>query len=168
MKNDEFPLAYFLTWTTYGTWLPGDERGWCKRGSRVISTPDPALHDAARSALVEEPVTLNPTQRSLVDAVIVKHCEIRQGVLHACNVRSNHIHIVVSAALSARKSALKSRRGAADDYPSKPAWRVKAKMVCADGSRSAAILNGSMTRIIWRTRSATSLHLNPRTKTHSH
>jgi hypothetical protein len=21
-------LAYFLTWTTYGTWLPGDERGW--------------------------------------------------------------------------------------------------------------------------------------------
>jgi hypothetical protein len=21
------PLAYFLTWTTYGTWLPGDERG---------------------------------------------------------------------------------------------------------------------------------------------
>ena len=22
------PLAYFLTWSTYGTWLPGDERGW--------------------------------------------------------------------------------------------------------------------------------------------
>jgi hypothetical protein len=22
------PLAYFLTWPTYGTWLPGDERGW--------------------------------------------------------------------------------------------------------------------------------------------
>jgi hypothetical protein len=22
------PLAYYLTWTTYGTWLPGDERGW--------------------------------------------------------------------------------------------------------------------------------------------
>ncbi len=21
------PLAYFLTWPTYGTWLPGDERG---------------------------------------------------------------------------------------------------------------------------------------------
>jgi len=25
------PLAYFLTWTTYGTWLPGDERGWVRR-----------------------------------------------------------------------------------------------------------------------------------------
>src|SRR5688572_5449193 len=22
------PLAYFITWATYGTWLPGDERGW--------------------------------------------------------------------------------------------------------------------------------------------
>jgi hypothetical protein len=22
------PLAYFLTWTAYGSWLPGDERGW--------------------------------------------------------------------------------------------------------------------------------------------
>ena len=26
------PLAYFLTWTTYGTWLPGDERGWIEAG----------------------------------------------------------------------------------------------------------------------------------------
>ena len=98
MSHDEFPLAYFITWTTYGTWLPGDERGWCKRGSRVIETPAPALNEAARSALVKEPVILNLTQRSLVDAVIVKHCEIRQWVLHARNARSNHIHIVVSAA----------------------------------------------------------------------
>jgi len=24
------PLAFFLTWTKYGSWLPGDERGWWK------------------------------------------------------------------------------------------------------------------------------------------
>ena len=23
------PMALFLTWTTYGSWLPGDDRGWC-------------------------------------------------------------------------------------------------------------------------------------------
>ena len=29
----EETLAYFLTWTTYGSWLPGDERNWVdKRG----------------------------------------------------------------------------------------------------------------------------------------
>jgi hypothetical protein len=35
------PLAYFLTWPTYGTWLPGDERGWVeyRRGWQL---PDPA------------------------------------------------------------------------------------------------------------------------------
>ena len=25
--NTDEPIAYFITWTTYGTWLPGDERG---------------------------------------------------------------------------------------------------------------------------------------------
>ena len=29
--NTGEPLAYFLTWTTYGTWLPGDERGWSRK-----------------------------------------------------------------------------------------------------------------------------------------
>jgi REP element-mobilizing transposase RayT len=100
MDKGEFPLAYFITWTTYGTWLPGDERGWCKRGSRVIEPPDPALSDAARGAMTEEPVVLNQAQRELLDAVIVKHCAIRRWILHARNVRSNHVHIVVSAALA--------------------------------------------------------------------
>jgi hypothetical protein len=27
------PIAYHLTWTTYGTWLPGDSRGWVQSGS---------------------------------------------------------------------------------------------------------------------------------------
>ena len=22
------PIAFFLTWATYVTWLPGDDRGW--------------------------------------------------------------------------------------------------------------------------------------------
>lgn len=28
------PLALFLTWTTYGSWLPGDERGWVEKPGR--------------------------------------------------------------------------------------------------------------------------------------
>jgi hypothetical protein len=28
------PLALFLTWTTYGQWLPGDERGWVEKPGR--------------------------------------------------------------------------------------------------------------------------------------
>ena len=33
------PLAYYLTWTTYGTWLPGDERGWVWRGKVSAARP---------------------------------------------------------------------------------------------------------------------------------
>src|SRR5271165_1258640 len=41
------PLAYFLTWPTYGTWLPGDERGWVEyRHSWQL--PDPARKQLSR------------------------------------------------------------------------------------------------------------------------
>src|SRR2546430_17503588 len=99
MYADEFPMAYFITWTTYGSRLPGDDQGWCKRGSRVIEPPDPRLHEAARLAMTEDPVVLTQDLRNLVDSVIVKHCAIRKWSLHARNVRGNHVHVVVSAAL---------------------------------------------------------------------
>ena len=34
------PLAYLITWTTYGTWLPGDQRGWVEDGTFGIQAPD--------------------------------------------------------------------------------------------------------------------------------
>ena len=33
------PLAYFLTWTTYGTWLPGDGRGWVEKNGAIFASP---------------------------------------------------------------------------------------------------------------------------------
>jgi hypothetical protein len=32
-------IAFFSTWTTYGTWLPGDPRSWYQRG-RGLREPD--------------------------------------------------------------------------------------------------------------------------------
>jgi hypothetical protein len=34
------PLAYFISWTTYGSWLPGDERGWVEKGTEGIQEAD--------------------------------------------------------------------------------------------------------------------------------
>jgi hypothetical protein len=39
VPRDE-PLAYFLTWTTYGSWLPGDQRGWVAKPGQ-FRAPDP-------------------------------------------------------------------------------------------------------------------------------
>src|SRR5262249_42630637 len=95
----EDPLAYFLTWSTYGTWLPGDERGWVKKGEWGLQTPDPQRKVIAARAILEKPVILTPEQRVLVDAVLVAHCQIRGWELHARNVRTNHVHAVVTAAV---------------------------------------------------------------------
>jgi len=79
MYADEFPLAYHITWRTYGTWLPGDARGWLKKGDSVVQSPDPDREAAARNAMIEAAVILEQNQRNLVDETIVKHCEIRNG-----------------------------------------------------------------------------------------
>ncbi|WP_390621695.1 transposase [Mariniblastus fucicola] len=89
------PLAYFLSWTTYGTWLPGDERGWNRKGEHESLPSNMAREESAIGDLNEPPFLLTPTDRSLVETTIRKHCEIRGWKLHAVNVRSNHAHVVV-------------------------------------------------------------------------
>ena len=91
------PLGYFLTWVTYGTWLPGDSRGWVeyRRGWQL---PDPVLELEAAARMVEEAVRLNRKQRDAVELQIAETCLHRNWQLHAVNCRSNHVHSVVSAA----------------------------------------------------------------------
>jgi hypothetical protein len=90
------PLAYLLTWTTYGTWLPGDERGWVERPGQ-FRPPNLRLEAVARSLLKEEPCVLDVEQRRLVEAIIAKHCALRGWHLHVVNCRTTHVHVVVTA-----------------------------------------------------------------------
>ena len=95
------PLAYFITFTCYGTWLHGDERGSVDDEHNTPGTPvlppDPERRARERNDLAEPPYHLDgPRRQVTLDAL----CEIarRKGwTLHAVHVRSNHIHIVVSA-----------------------------------------------------------------------
>ncbi len=90
------PLAFFLTWPTYGTWLPGDERGWVQHGEG-FQLPDPIRKLEAEAVMSEDACCLDREQRRLVEQTIAKHCEIRGWKFHAVNCRTNHLHIVVSA-----------------------------------------------------------------------
>ena len=92
-------LAYHITWTTYGTWLPGDDRGWIKKGASGIQPPDPERACSASELMVEGAVRLSPAQRAIVEETIADHCRIRKWTLHAMNARSNHVHVVVTADL---------------------------------------------------------------------
>ena len=90
------PLAYFITWTSYGTWLPGDDRGWTKwhHGDQL---PQPLLADWCREQMTDTPVYLDTLQRETVESVIDEHCAKREWILHAANCRTNHCHVVVTA-----------------------------------------------------------------------
>jgi REP element-mobilizing transposase RayT len=90
------PLAYFFTWTTYGTWLPGDGRGWVKQ-RQGYQLPDAKVEHEARRKLTEPSCTLNEQQRMLVEETIRRHCEIRGWRLWAVSCRTNHVHVVVAA-----------------------------------------------------------------------
>jgi len=91
------PIAYHITWTTYASWLSGDPRGWVKAGEQGIQPPDPLALASAAEKLSEPPVVLTDPQRDLVRATILAHASIREWQVHALNVRSNHVHVVVTA-----------------------------------------------------------------------
>ena len=98
------PLAFFITFRCYGTWLPGDDRGWTDRPvqSRDLSlrSGHSGLRLIAQSAMAQAPSVLETLHREIVDAAIRDVCVYRGWTLHALNVRTNHVHLVVSAGLT--------------------------------------------------------------------
>ena len=109
-NDNEIPLGYLITIRTYGTWLPGDERGSIDRyhnsylGPRM--PPNPILEHQARSKLKSEPLILDAIKRQAVEDAIAEVCENRDWLLRAINVRTNHAHSVVSTGLPKSSSAL--------------------------------------------------------------
>src|SRR5437762_13804656 len=81
------PLAYFLTWPTYGTWLPGDERGWVERG-HGFQLPDPVKKLEAAARMTRDACRLDLEQRACVEAKFAEVCRIRAWALHVVNCRS--------------------------------------------------------------------------------
>jgi REP element-mobilizing transposase RayT len=85
-----------LTWDTYGTWLPGDTRGWVEY-HKGWQLPDPVREAEAAARMTEDACRLTPEQRAAVEEQIAETCRHRGWHLHAVHCRSNHVHVVVSA-----------------------------------------------------------------------
>lgn len=102
MWNDtDTPIAYLITCRTYGTWLYGDKRGSVSRHKNIFRTPK--LRHESKWLLVNsdrlkgEPVILDAKQRKVIKDAILETCTIRRWGLMASNVRTNHLHEVISA-----------------------------------------------------------------------
>lgn len=94
------PLAYLLTWTCYGTWLHGDRRGSVDAEHNAPGTPlappNPRRQAVRMRQMRFGACRLSEAGRRVANQTIVAHCELRGWTLHAANVQSNHVHVVVS------------------------------------------------------------------------
>lgn len=101
--DNQWPLAYLITFRTYGTWLHGDERFSVDRhgknlyGAPAIS-PNEKLVEMMASNQVANAFLLDGLQRGVVENAIKNCCDLRGYRLPAINVRTNHVHAITAAA----------------------------------------------------------------------
>jgi hypothetical protein len=138
MLTDE-PLAYFITWSVYGTHLQGDERGWRER-RHGDQSPQPRLALWRRERLKHPVVVLSPQQRAVVERECERHCKHRGWHVWAVNVRSTHVHVFVTADGCSGKTVrdqLKANatRGLREEWAvfcDRPVWTVGGDWVCVN------------------------------------
>ena len=100
-NNTDTPLAYLISFRSYGTWLHGDNRGSIDRLHHRYGEPylpqSETWERYNRKQRKGDPFILGAKERRSVQKAIRETCSIRKWDLHALNVRTNHVHTVVTA-----------------------------------------------------------------------
>jgi REP element-mobilizing transposase RayT len=99
---------WLITWTTYGTWLPGDERGFVSGtkdglGNCRIHNQPGSEYDQGRRGMalyaqrtqVSSAIRLTPKQAAAVLEQIRATAAVRKWRICAVAVMSSHVHVVV-------------------------------------------------------------------------
>ena len=99
------PLRYHISWGTYGSWLPGDPRGFRTRSHRQhidgdYRNPPPtgkyaALHAYARDALKKPPVTIEADLQQIVALACLEQFAKEAADVSAISVDCWHVHVAV-------------------------------------------------------------------------
>lgn len=97
-NDTDEPIGYLITFRTYGTWLPGDQRGSIDRYHNKFGGPR-AVPSSKREAVQAErlssrPFILDALARMLVERAVLEVCAHRSWAIHALAVRTNHVHVV--------------------------------------------------------------------------
>lgn len=113
-KYNATMLAWLLTNTTYGTWLPGDPRGSVTsvrdrrhgdpagtsrvehdRPGEAWEPSRPGLRHSARRLMKGAPIYLTKPQAEALLGQFLETAEFRDWVLHAVSIMANHYHVVI-------------------------------------------------------------------------
>jgi REP element-mobilizing transposase RayT len=93
-------LAYFITFSTDGTWLHGCEKGSVDRQHHAFGTAwldkDGERLNGEQRKMTQAPYVLDAARREVVCAAIVQLCAEKGWELLALHGRTNHVHIVAA------------------------------------------------------------------------
>lgn len=94
------PMGYLITFTTYGTWLHGNQAVSVRKhyhppGTELLSA-NSMLEKAEIATLEDRPFTMNAPKRRIVLEAILAVCHYRSWTAYAVHVRSNHVHAVIA------------------------------------------------------------------------
>ena len=136
MPADE-PIAYFITWTVYGTHLQGDEHGWRRRGHGE-QLPRPRLERWRGKRLKHDILLLSREHRAAVEQACSLHGDHRGWRFWAVNARTTHVHVVVTATGCAgstvrdqlKANSTRALREAWPEFRDRPAWTVRGDWAC--------------------------------------
>ena len=146
MQSNEIAilLAYFITFSCYGTWLHGGKETSVDRHHNIPETEFLSFNQArqmsAKKRMSETPYLLGQHQRQIVLNTIKEVCQYRGWILLAAHVRTNHVHLIVHAILSPENimNTIKS-------YSSRRLNESK-----LDGHRANRWTRHGSTRYLWR------------------
>jgi REP element-mobilizing transposase RayT len=104
----EAPLNALLTWTAWGTWLPGPARGWVDPGSaqRTADLPEPdrRLSARRRHALKWPAARLDDAQRRLVLGDLLRIAQLRAFAPLVAVIDEDHAHLLATFAIARDQS----------------------------------------------------------------
>lgn len=138
------PLAFLLTWRTYGSWLHGDPRGsvdWqhSSYGTPILPTSD-LRRRHVRGRMKHAALLLDDAGRQIVATTIRAHCRLRGWDRLEDAVRTNHVHLVVAHAGIAPEAMLSQFKA----YATR-ALRTAGLL----GQHAPAWSEGGSTRYLW-------------------
>ena len=81
-----------LTWTTYGTWLQGEKKGFVKDGE--LMGENVRLKEDCENKLKSRRVRLRGREKKIVREAILEAAKRFEQKICAIEVCSNHVHIV--------------------------------------------------------------------------
>jgi hypothetical protein len=151
--------AYLLTWVCYGSWAPGQSGAVPRKGNQYgapLPESDARAERQSRNRMAREAYLLDAARRQAVLESLQEVCSCRGWVLWAAHVRTNHVHVVVTAnrkpeqvmnAIKAYSSrAIGRYRQEASDLP--PLGAARQHTLPVDGRRGAGghRVRGSGTR----------------------